>query len=1452
MKIRKKNRFMGALLALVMLTVSFGGFHYGTVYGSEQAHISDVVELRLNGETQQYMSPYPNACYEAAFTTVEGVNRYQVLKNGRVLEEEIVDTYPGTQVYVRYFPYREKQVVDSVNDSGQFRLDGAWVGELTKLNSMRAAGEKFKDWYPEEENGMMNYVGGGIYQKTYRFTGPLSADLSLEYKIAFGKGWETPTIGAADNENLKLTIPAGTEAVSVWADSIAGRCFTSVEQGAFKGAADSGELGSRPEGTVGISLIGDFNQDQDADGAWSLSPVGAGLYGRMFWMEGGHHSYTCLFDGQFVRSGERGTISLPQGAYVYFLYNSETNQIYDSVNHKGQIEAFLNFQRPLTAAELDRVAYSGNDLGAVYSPERTAFKVWAPTASAVNVNLYRTGGAGEDSLIQTQSMAFSSQNGVWTAAIEGDLNGVFYTYSVTIGSETNETVDLYARAVGINGDRGMIIDLADTNPAGWETDHYVQRAGSTDAVIWETHVRDFSVNADSGISAANRGKYLAFTERGTTVNGEGRTATGIDYLSDLGVNYIHLLPAQDFVNNEAAADYNWGYSTKNYFVPEGSYSTDPSDGYCRIREFKEMVQALHRSDIGVVMDVVYNHTGMTDNSWFNLTVPKYYYRLDENGDFLDRTLCGNETASERAMFRKYMVDSLLYWAKEYHVDGFRFDLMAIHDTETMNAIRRALDEAGLSNVILYGEPWYAADNDSELAPGYLASNKKNAYALDDRIAMFNSYTRTGIIGGLDGSATGFVQGGVPAVTEPAAEGTSDSLMSAVAASANQGWGTESSPVWARNPSQSLSYTSCHDDCTLYDWLFHSIYGTPANKNEYGRRDEMLVGMNRLAALINLTNQGSVLFQSGEEFARTKSGDSDSYQSSDQINGICWSRLEQFGDLKDYYKGLIAIRGQIPAFRDQTSDSLNTIRRVAEDQEHLVAYTIQNGQNGSAWGTAAVIVNSAFQEQTVELPADRGTGTWEVLADGTRAGITALDTIHGNTITVPAQTGMILVSAAESGESEAQGREEETEQAAAEEAVKTGAQDTEDGIRYFDDEGKLLTGWILYDRSSKTAEPFDGTIHNETIYYCGADGYRVSGWQKLWAPEYETEDGLDTQAVMNDDAEMNWYYFQENGKLCINEKKEIDGEQYCFDSEGRRIDGWIYRLKDETEAYVKVDKDTEENDLNTYNQDRSRYLYANPYDGKLSRNKWEYLLYPGQEDELDLDDDGRSFYFKNNGYLEAGEDAYVKTAVTVDELGTYRLRDYSQQLSIIRIDGELYLLDDLKGSIGDVVYLTGGSQTIPDGFYCFKGENNKMLTGNVMLREDEDDNSYYYRFSPENNGEYHKGQGITGIYNGRLYYQGLAVGAQEGDKYELVYLPTIAAKRDGATGMFVVDEKGNVQTGSYLKSPNGMDFKVEKKDNTSDKYGYLVYEITRDEDGKKAERLLSEAEASRIYLDDIER
>lgn len=1458
MKAKNGKRVISFVLAVILFAASFTGYRMHTVYGQEEAYIQDVIELQLNDGDRQYMMPYINACYEAGFTTVEGVNRYRIYKNGEVIEERIVDTYPGLPVCVRYFPYRENKVVDNINEKSMFKTDGAWVGELTKLNPYRPDGAKFKNWYPEDESGLMDYMGGGVYQKTYVFTMPLPQDVELDYKIAFGKGWETPTIGGRGGSNFHITIPAGTTEISVWADSIKMECFTSLDADAFGGKTDGNVLKGKADGTVSVSLSGSFNGKADETGSWRLKPMGKGIYGAGFFMEKGDVVYNVVFDGKTARAGEDGRCSLAQSGYVYFLYDSKADRLLDSIKDSREIETLLNFVRPLTAEELDKQAYGGNDLGAVYGKESTQFKVWAPTASAVRVNLYSTGDAGDNSLIKTEPMTFSEKDGVWTAVIPGDLNGVFYTYSVTIGFKTQETADIYAKAVGLNGERGMVVDLSSTNPAGWQNDTFVSRAESTDAIIWETHVRDFSISSDSGISAANRGKYLAFTETGTTVNGEGKISTGLDYLKKLGVNYIHLLPSQDYVNDETNPSYNWGYSTKNYHVPEGSYSSNPADGYTRIREFKQMVQALHQADIGVVMDVVYNHTGETEYSWFNRTVPGYYYRLDENGDFLDRTLCGNETASEHKMFRKFMVDSLVYWAKEYHVDGFRFDLMAIHDTETMNAIRQALDEEGLSNVILYGEPWYATDNGSELAPGYLASNKENAGALNDRIALFNSYTRTGFIGGLDGGSAGFVQGGQSLSPEvpKAAEGEDASVLSAIAASSDSSRGTAASPAWARNPSQSISYTSCHDDCTLWDWLYNSVYGAPSNKNQYGMRDESLIKMNKMAALLNMTNQGMVLFQSGEEFARTKGGDSDSYQSPDSVNEIHWARMEQFSDLTDYYKGLIAIRKAIGAFHDQTNGSLQTIQTSAEGEDGLIAYTIQNGQASSKWTKAAVIVNSSHEEHTVELAAKDGAlpGAWAVLADGEHAGTEPLRVISGNSITIPAQTGMILVNADNADQAAAANQTEAQSDQEDDEKKSDGKKVTAGGDRYYDEDGKLLTGWVRYDKSEKAAEHFEGSLKDEDklIYYCNSDGYPVTGWQYLWEPIYDKEDGLDKDAIRNDEAEMHWFYFQENGRPYRNKKVDIDGDRYCFDEEGRLMKEWIYELEsDGKTVYVKVDADTPESERNEYSNDYSKYLYADPESGKLVRSQWRYLLYPGREDELNLDDDGRSFYFGPGGHMEVGEETYVKTAITVDEIGTYRLRDYSQQLTIIRLNGEYYIIDDVKGSIGDVVYLTGGSTLLADGFYCFKGDNNKMLTGDVMLKGEEDDgNIYYYRFAPKSTSEYRKGQGVTGVYNGKLYYQGLSVGAQEGESYEVVYLPTLAAKENGATGMFLVDEKGNAKAGQYV-STDGVKYKAVKKKGCSEKYGYEIY-IVNDDAVKDKLTLMSPDEASLIYLDDVER
>ena len=395
---------------------------------------------------------------------------------------------------------------------------------------------------------------------------------------------------------------------------------------------------------------------------------------------------------------------------------------------------------------LDSQKYTGDDLGANYTKEATTFKVWAPTASDVKLKRYKTGSDSEAGagLIETKNMTKGTQ-GIWSVTVSGDLANTYYTYVVTANGATHETVDIYARTTGVNGMRGMVIDLDSTDPVGWESDKRVNCDNQTDAVIWEAHVRDFSSSSDSGMK--NKGKYLAFTETGTTVNSDGVHPTGIDYLADLGVTHVHLLPVYDYASvDETKLDtdqFNWGYDPMNYNTPEGSYSTDPYNGSVRVKEFKQMVQALHKKNIGVVMDVVYNHTyagGSNKNDWFDFTVPGYYYRQDSTGKYSNASGCGNETASDRAMYQKYMIDSLKYWATEYHLDGFRFDLMGIHDVDTMNKIRQELDKID-PDILIYGEPWTAAATPCPKATA-VQSNMK---LVSEEIAAFNDKVRDAMV-----------------------------------------------------------------------------------------------------------------------------------------------------------------------------------------------------------------------------------------------------------------------------------------------------------------------------------------------------------------------------------------------------------------------------------------------------------------------------------------------------------------------------------------------------------------------------------------------------------------------------------------------------------------------------------------------------------------------------------
>ncbi len=647
---------------------------------------------------------------------------------------------------------------------------------------------------------------------------------------------------------------------------------------------------------------------------------------------------------------------------------------------------------------LDRYAYSGNDLGATYSKSSTTFKVWAPTASKVQIKRYKTGsdtetGAG---IIETKDMTKQSQ-GVWSVTISGDLKNTYYTYLVTVDGTTRETVDIYARSTGVNGMRGMVLDLDSTDPAGWENDKRVECENQTDAIIWEAHVRDFSSSSDSGMT--NKGKFLAFTETGTTVNGDGIHKTGIDYLEDLGITHVHLLPVYDYGSVDetklSTDQFNWGYDPMNYNTPEGSYSTNPYDGSVRVKEFKQMVQALHKKNIGVVMDVVYNHTyagSDNKNDWFNYTVPNYYYRQNAKGTFSNGSGCGNETASDRAMYQKYMIDSLTYWAAEYHLDGFRFDLMGIHDVDTMNAIRAALDKID-PDILIYGEPWTAEATPCPKATAVQGNMK----LVSEEIAAFNDKVRDAIKGSCFNAADpGFIQGA----------GYEEALKGGIQANSTTMAGDSQ---WSKQPSQTVTYTSAHDNYTLYDKLVKSVKGGSG----YGNRYDDLVAMNKLAGGIILTSQGMSFFQAGEEFARSKYGDENSYKSATSVNQLKWQNTITYSDIYEYYKGLIEIRKAYSPFRDPTNTSNGTIYFSwgTSCPAGVVAFTMYNKINpDSEWNFVAVIHNANASEKTVTLRTyDDVTlpSQWVILANGTKAGTTSLGTT-GSTVTVPARSTMVLV------------------------------------------------------------------------------------------------------------------------------------------------------------------------------------------------------------------------------------------------------------------------------------------------------------------------------------------------------------------------------------------------------------------------------------------------------------
>lgn len=617
--------------------------------------------------------------------------------------------------------------------------------------------------------------------------------------------------------------------------------------------------------------------------------------------------------------------------------------------------------------------YMGTDLGATWSDEQTAFRLWAPTADSVMIRLYKSGNPDENDLIETISMTRSVQ-GTWTAAKIGNLNGVYYTYLVHVAGQEVEVCDPYARTTGINGHRAMIMDLSAADPEGWESDKDPNFGKPiTDAVIYELHVRDLSMNEYSGIR--NKGKFLGLTETGTK-NPDG-LSTGIDHIKNLGVTHIHLLPVYDYGFTDESLplpQYNWGYDPVNFNTPEGSFSTDPYDGASRVSEMKQMVKALHDNGLSVVMDVVYNHVYDGPEFCFNKIVPGYFSRINADGGWSNGSGCGNDTASERSMVRKYIVDSVCYWADEYHIDGFRFDLVGLIDVQTINEITAEVHKKH-PNVIFYGEGW---DMPTELTKSNVELAIQPNSAKMPEFSFFNDTIRDLLRGKIQNhTAPGYING-VPAAKE---------ILNAC---------FMGMPCWAAEPYQCINYVSCHDNHTLFD----RIALTAPNASETDR-----IRMNRLAAAFSILSHGVPFFHAGEEMLRSKPDgnggfDENSYRSSDEVNAIRWENLSmpEYSKTIDYYRGLIAFRKAHRALRNQyRKDVFNSVQMIPFRNPHVILFRVQDEAQ-----ELFLIFNTSSEAVSVDLPA----GSWDLMIHDEIAGTNPLAQKSGRVEVAPISASVL--------------------------------------------------------------------------------------------------------------------------------------------------------------------------------------------------------------------------------------------------------------------------------------------------------------------------------------------------------------------------------------------------------------------------------------------------------------
>lgn len=647
-------------------------------------------------------------------------------------------------------------------------------------------------------------------------------------------------------------------------------------------------------------------------------------------------------------------------------------------------------QSAYDAQFIEYPTYNGDDLELLVDNSGTHFRLWSPKAQEAKVNLYETGHTGAP--YEVLNMTPDAKTGTWTASVPQKLYGKFYTFQIKWNGEwKNETPGVWAKAVGVNGKRAAIIDFSKTNPEGWDADKGPEVKNFSDVIVYEMHHRDMSMHPSSGI--ANKGKFLAMTEDGTvTLLGE---KTGIDHLKELGVTHVHILPSYDYNSvdemNLQNNTYNWGYDPQNYNAPEGSYSTNPSDPAARVREMKEMVKALHDAGIGVIMDVVYNHTAENDGSNFELTAPGYYHRHWDDGKYSDASGCGNETASDLQQMQDYIINSTKYWANEYHIDGFRFDLMAIHDTETMNKVAQELKKIDPS-IFVYGEGWTAGD--SPLAVDRRAL-KENVSKMTD-IAVFSDDLRDAVKGHYTNAADrGFATG------KP---GNEETVKIGIVAATDHpqvdySKGNNSKFAYAKSPEMIVNYVSCHDDLTLTDKLHKSMEGEP---------EQNMLDAAKLAQTIVFTSQGTPFMFAGEEIFRDKQGVHNSYKSPDSINAINWENKSKYRDQFDYYKELIALRKAHPAFRMTSAEDI--AKHLVFDKidssktPNLISYSLKDNANGDTWKEIKVVFNGASHSQEVNVPK----GKWMIVAqNGKIAHDGSLGKSKGGKISLAPYSALIL-------------------------------------------------------------------------------------------------------------------------------------------------------------------------------------------------------------------------------------------------------------------------------------------------------------------------------------------------------------------------------------------------------------------------------------------------------------